>query len=179
MTTQSQNQIEPGQLWQNPDICWVRVIAFFIIEFSIIKQCLGRCDLNLKISQKDYNFYFITRCKKIFLTNINNQMILTRVGFGMEFFGIPNRDRDFLFRARSKNPEIPGIGIWKTLKNPESKIPKIPGIGIWIGKSRKNPEWEIPKILESRGFSRDGISRQKATSDLNRREYFAFFEIRT
>ena len=46
----------------------------------------------------------------------------TRVGFGMVFFSrfpvpIPGIwDRDFLFWARSKNPEnpeIPGIGIWK------------------------------------------------------------------
>ena len=35
------------------------------------------------------------------------------------------RDRDFLLWARSKNPEIPGIGIgiWKSRKNPERKIP--------------------------------------------------------
>ena len=37
---------------------------------------------------------------------------------------------DFLFWARSKNPEIPriGIGIWKSRKNPERKMPKIHGI---------------------------------------------------
>ena len=29
------------------------------------------------------------------------------------------RDRDVLFWARSKNPEIPGIGIWESRKNPE------------------------------------------------------------
>ena len=129
MTTQSQNQIEPGQLWQNPDICWVRVIAFFIIEFNIIKQCLSRCDRNLKISQKEYNFYLITNCKKISLTNINNQMVLTRVGFGIEFCGIPNRDRDFLFRARSKNPEIPEIRNENLKKIPRAKSQKSRGSG--------------------------------------------------
>ena len=50
------------------------------------------------------------------------------------------RDRDFVFRVRSKNPEIPpipgiGIGIWKSRKNPEVKSPEnpeIPGIGIYF-----------------------------------------------
>ena len=43
------------------------------------------------------------------------------------------RDRDFLIRARSKNP-----------KNPE-----IPGIRIGIWKSRKNTDCQIPKIRKS------------------------------
>ena len=72
--------------------------------------------------------------------------ILTRVGFGMGFFRDPAsrnpipgiRDRDLLFWARSKNSEIPGIGILKPLKNPE-KIPSAKS-----RKSRKDPE-KIPK----------------------------------
>ena len=40
----------------------------------------------------------------------------SRVGFGMRFF---RGFRDFLFWARSENPEMPEIGIWKSRKNPE------------------------------------------------------------
>ena len=110
--------------------------------------------------------------------------ILTRIGFGMGFFGIPHPESRFrglgirvlLFWARSKNPENPeipgiGIGILKPLKRPECKIPKIPksrGSGsrkrskIPSEKSRKSQNRDIPEI-----FSRDGIFRQKATSDIN------------
>ena len=65
---------------------------------------------------------------------------MSRVGFEMGFF----RNRDFLFWAKSKNPDNPGItiGIWKSRKkNPEN--PEIPEIGIGILKPLKNPE-KIP-----------------------------------
>ena len=66
------------------------------------------------------------------------------------------RDRDFSFRARSKtpeNPEILGIEIWKSRKNPENlKIPGI-GIGIWkplkIPKKSRGQNLENPEIWDS------------------------------
>ena len=71
--------------------------------------------------------------------NEQTQVALTRVGFGMEFFGIPNPD-----------PGDLGSGFFvlgyieksrKSRKNPEN--PNIPGIGIGIFKPRKKHE-KIP-----------------------------------
>ena len=44
----------------------------------------------------------------------------------MGFYGIPNPDPDLLFWARSKNPEIPGIGsgFENPEKNPSEKFRK-------------------------------------------------------
>ena len=69
----------------------------------------------------------------------------TELASGWVFF----RDRDFLFWARSRNlekiPKIPGIGIWKPRKNPESKFLKIPKIPKKSPvKNSENPE--IPVI---------------------------------
>ena len=88
----------------------------------------------------------------------------SRVGFGMGFFGTPNPESPdfFLFRARSKNHDIPGIGIWKPQKipkksreqNPENAL--IQGIGIWIWESRRNLE-KIPKKSPEFGTFINGI----------------------
>ena len=77
------------------------------------------------------------------------------------------RDRDFLFLARSKNPENPEIGdrdfeIPKTfrVKNPES--PKIPGIGIYCsGISRSGGAQKLRDLIHFFGIfsSRDFYPR--------------------
>ena len=107
-------------------------------------------------------------------------LLLIRVDFGMGFFRDPEfpipipgiRKRDFLFWARSKNPEFPGIGfgIWKPQKIPEKsreqtpENPKIPGIGVWIWKFRKNPEiysfWRVSvksKKISTKEFSLEWV----------------------
>ena len=105
--------------------------------------------------------------------------VLIRVGFGMGSFRdlesqipIPRiRNRDFLFLARSKNPENPeilrvGIGIWKSrLKYPEN--PEIPGIGIRIFKPRKNPEnLEIQRIGIWISKSQKNLEKSRVESHL-------------
>ena len=82
--------------------------------------------------------------------------IISKKKVGIRMVKLPDlaSGRDFLFWARSNNPENPeipgiGIGIWKSWIYPQ-KIPKFRGLGIfWVAGF----------------FSLDGISRQKATSD--------------
>ena len=111
-----------------------------------------------------------------------------------DFFGI--RNRDFLFKARSKNPgnpEIPGIGIGirKSRKNRDRKIPKIPKFpGIGILKRLKNPEkipsaksrkfrnpgdrdWDLKIPIKSRKNPKK--SRVKNPENLGIRIYFSLF----
>ena len=96
--------------------------------------------------------------KKSRIPGIKKDIGIFHSGFSLRDFQSPLlipgiRDRDFLFRARSKNPEKPeilgiGIGIWKS-----QKIPVIPGFFVF-GITRRFFPW-------------DGISRLKATSVQN------------
>ena len=93
-----------------------------------------------------------------FPTASSRKRRITKVSFVMRFLRDPKSqsriwDRNFLFWARSKNPEILGIGIeiWKSrVKNLENS--EIPGIEIGLWKPRKISESEITKISKTRGF---------------------------
>ena len=106
---------------------------------------------------------FSSKCSNRLISNFD-QLMIVRVDFGMGFFRDPEYlipipgilDQDFLFLARSRNPENHeileiGIGIWKLRKNPQWKIPKFEGSGSGYENLGK--------------ISLDRISRQKANPD--------------
>ena len=79
----------------------------------------GACEKRIEILMDEVITQEEKFTKKIFLRSVELtllphwRMVSCRVGFGMEFF-FENRDRDFLFWARSnnsENPEIPEIEI--------------------------------------------------------------------